>query len=250
MEKSQVHVIVGREWFDDMFIAGEYKSRKQETYEAFVACAANNEIVVIFSSGITLDDGFEFVYPRWAGDQERHDYSERFALLIEHSSDYLVSANKEYKDVFRIGALNIRSPYFVWLESDDLAFMESVLRKIIEVNPDVSNRYKDNHAVISHVMNMRKSGNAGIYNFSRYSDGYNVNKYKKEVSPKYFSDASMQVEKMMEKYSKNNMKIQNDALRKKDIYMKNWGWKGDIEDDGSSGYLNIKHAAENGNKQE
>ena len=258
MEKSRVHVLISRRWFDDMFILKDAKQRKLETYEAFEAYAASMEIVIKFTSGLTLDDGFEFVYPRWVTDSDKQEYADKFAYMVENSAEFIVRDGHMYVDPFRMHAVSIRTPFVVNQPRESIVYLESVYRKIVDNNPDISNRYKDNLAVFAYMLTDEHNGS--MYNLMNKS---NTNDYIKNIDSTLFVDASSKVKDLMNKYSKNKTKESFNkntydvgifASQNDEVYMKSKlskifdGWRSEFTNDGTSGYLNVERAADNANR--
>jgi hypothetical protein len=231
MEKSQVHVLVSRAWFDDMFIKGDVKQNKIETYEAFEACAASVGIVIKFTSALTLDDGFVFMYPRGVTNTQKEEYADKFAYIVDNENEFIVRSNHMYVDAFRMQAVSIRTPFVVNQPRESIVYLESVYRKIIENNPDVSNRYRDNHAVFSYMLTNQHEA---------FMRELMQKKSMNASTEKMFFDASDKVRDMMETFSKNKKQLTNPAFGS--------GWRSESDNDKSHGYMNIEHAANNANR--
>ena len=257
MEKSRVHVLISGRWFDDMFILKDAKQRKLETYEAFEAYAASMEIVIKFTSGLTLDDGFEFVYPRWVNDSDKQEYADKFAYMVENSAEFIVRDGHMYVDPFRMHAVSIRTPFVVNQPRESIVYLESMYRKIVDNNPDISNRYKDNLAVFAYMLTDEHNG--FMYHLMNKS---NTNEYIKNIDSTLFVDASKKVKEMMSKYSnvketlsKNKFDTENFANKNVESYKKSNlskmfdGWRSELANDGTSGYLNVERAADNANRK-
>jgi hypothetical protein len=231
MEKSQVHVLVSRDWFDEMFIKGNAKQNKIATYEAFEAYAASVGIVIKFTSSLSLDDGFVFVHPRWFTNADKEEYAEKFAYIVDRENEFIVQNNHLYVDAYRMQAITIRTPFVVNQSKESIVYLESVYRKIITNNPDVSNRYRDNHAVFSYMLTNQHEA---------YMKELMQKKSMNVSTEKMFVDASDKVRDMMEKFSHTKKKLTNPAMGS--------GWRSDMDNDKTHGYLNIEHAARNANR--
>ncbi len=251
MQKSYVHVLVSRNWFDDMFIAGNGHKYKTETCEAFEAYAASMGIVIKFTSSLTLDDGFEFVFPRWASDSDKQEYADKFAYMVENSVEFVVRDGHVYVDPFRMQSVSIRTPFVVNQSKESIIYLESMYRKIMETNPDISNRYKDNHAVFAYILSDDRQG---------YMNTFSTQNHVKNIDSKLFIDASSKIKDLMKTYSygKDTKKVNKydagnveniDKYKKETLSKMFDGWRSEVADDGTSGYLNIQRAADNANRK-
>lgn len=245
MEKSSVHVLVSRDWFDDMFIKGDAKQNKIETYEAFEACAASVGIVIKFTSALTLDDGFVFVHPRWVTNADKEEYADKFAYIVDNENEFIVRSGHMYVDPFRMQGITIRTPFIMRQTKESIMYLESMYRKIVMNNPDVSNRYRDNCAVFTYMLTNQHESNMQEILKNKTMYAYRQDGLRNDVNfnqDKMFTDASSKVRGMMESFSKNKEKL--------DTYAKKINeWQSEMNKDGTSGYLNVQRAADNANRK-
>jgi|688.fasta_scaffold673112_1 hypothetical protein len=251
MEKLYPHVLVSRSWFHDMFMQNS-KFKEDNALEIFEAVAAYNDIVVKFSSSISFDDGFLFVYPRKFPESQQGDVAEKFTSVVDHCNTLFThefnSTIFDYKiEVFTMASTKLHSFIFRQLNTDGLRLIVSMLSEIISVNPDVAHRYHDNHAVFAYALKQRIEGKE-ITQKTLFTEALAFNRidFKKPLEKYMFDDASHKVSEMFKKYD-NNSKLTK--IIKNPYTNGLHGWRSEIDNDGTSGYLNVQRAADNVNRE-
>lgn len=253
MDKQYVHVLISNSWFSDMFML-QAKIEESDAKEIFEAVAAYNDIVVKYSSAISFDDGFWFVYPRNYPETMHADAATKFATVVEQCNGLFsvvshANANDYIAEAFLLSMTKSQSPLFQHLDNDALQLMLSVYTKVTTVNADVAQRYHNNRTVFTHALKLRFEGKE-ITQKSFLTDKYEFNRIKEKSAPdKYmFSDASKRVNEMFGKYNNHQKSSKLTDIMRNPFTSGLNGWRSEIDNDDSSGYLNVKHAAENANR--
>lgn len=252
METQYAHVLVSRSWFRDMFMQNS-KFKEDDALEIFEAVAAYNDIVVKFSSSISFDDGFLFVYPRNFPETQHGDVAENFTTVVEQCNTLFTHEfNKSWTfdcqvEVFAMTSTKLHSPIFQQLDIDGLRLTKLMLNKIITVNPDVAHRFHDNHAVFAYALKQRIEGKE-IAQKTLFTEALAFNRidFKKPLEKYMFDDASRKVSEMFKKYD-NKPKLSK-VLKNPYTSGLN-GWRSEIDNDGSNGFLNVQRAADNVNRE-
>jgi hypothetical protein len=228
------------------------KFRDDDAREIFEAVAAYNDIVVKFSSSISFDDGFLFVYPRKFPETQHGDVAEKFATIVEHCNtlfthDFDTSTFDYNIEVFTMASTKLHSFIFRQLDTDGLRLTISMLNKIITVNPDVAHRFHDNHAVFAYALKQRIEGKEQLQK-TLFTDAVAFNRidFKKPLEKYMFDDASRKVSEMFKKYD-NSPKLSK--ILKNQYSSGLNGWRSELDNDCTSGYLNVERAADNANRK-
>lgn len=258
MEEKFVHVLVSRSWFNDMFMT-KSKIDVQDAMEIAEAIAAFNGMVIKFSSSISFDDGFWFAYPKIGNDAWREDAAISFSNVVDmcnkvfsHIMDY--DSFDEEIDIFLMNSVSVHSKLFQRLDLNAINRIHSNLKRITTVNPDVANRFYANCAAFSEAIKRIKDGRLMTQDsFAKEKYDYNRVMSKQESDKYMFHDASKRINDMFQKYNNAKKSSLSDVMKSSDLksYTNGLnGWRSEIDNDGSSGFLNIQRATDNINRKE
>ncbi len=252
MEEKFVHVLVSRSWFNDMFMH-QAKVGVQDAMDIAEAIAALNGMVLKFSSSISFDDGFWFAYPKTEDESWREDAAVRFSNIVDTCNKAFLRTTDfdsfdENIDIFLMSSVSVHSMLFQRLDLYAINRIYGNLNRITTVNPDVANRFYANCAAFAEAIKRIKDGR--LMTQDSFADKkYDYNRVSLKQDKYMFHDAARRVEEMFKKYQNSPNNSSKGVIYPEKYTNGLNGWRSEIDDDGTSGFLNLDHAARNANKK-